>query len=203
MRRPTAARFHPISWPIFRSYRARLRAYALRRGHLSASFVALTRLLLGLSFIYHPTPRLRHYVACLGLLVLRPAGGLGLWIPLAYGSPPTHKLVSLRVFRDVQFAICELKVSGLRRCWNKRKLTTMNGLYDTPAKEDSSKCTDFEYTMAIFPYDFRKRSGPVLRRLQRTPCALGRWHIAHSALLRRSSKSKCGHSPRPWLHPWR
>ena len=77
----------PFSWPIFRSYRVRLRAHALRRGHLSASLVALTRPLLGLSFIYHPTPRLRHYVACLGLMVLRPAGGRGLMIPLACGSP--------------------------------------------------------------------------------------------------------------------
>ena len=86
--------FTPFSWPICRSYRVRLRAHALRRGKLSASSVALTRPLLGLSFIYHPTPRLRHYVACLGLMVLRPAGGRGLWIPLAYGSPfHPYKLV--------------------------------------------------------------------------------------------------------------
>ena len=82
----------------FRSYRVRLRAHALRRGKLSASSVALTRPLLGLSFIYHPTPRLRHCVACLGLMVLRPAGGRGLRIPLACGSP-SLQIAIWRVFR--------------------------------------------------------------------------------------------------------
>ena len=28
-------------------------------------------------------------------------------------------------------SIYKLKVSGLRRCWDKRKIVTMNGLYDT------------------------------------------------------------------------
>ena len=39
------------------SKRGRLRAHALRRGGLSASVPTLTRRLLGLTFIYYPTPR--------------------------------------------------------------------------------------------------------------------------------------------------
>ncbi|MBR3925852.1 MAG: hypothetical protein IKJ58_03715, partial [Akkermansia sp.] len=32
---------------------------------------------------------------------------------------------------ELQFTIYELKVSGLRRYWDKRKIVPMNGLYDT------------------------------------------------------------------------
>ena len=42
---------------FFWSKRGRLRAHALRRGGLSASVPTLTRRLLGLTFIYYPTPR--------------------------------------------------------------------------------------------------------------------------------------------------
>ena len=69
------------------------------------------------------------------------------------GAPEFLEIPNLRFTRLRPAGYAEaskLKVSGLRRRWNTRKLTTMNGLYDTPAKEDSSKYTDFEYTMAIF-----------------------------------------------------
>ena len=35
---------------------------------------------------------------------------------------------------ELQFTIYELKVSGLRRCWDKRKIVPMNGLYDTRSR---------------------------------------------------------------------
>ncbi len=105
--------FTPFSWPICRCYRVRLRAHALRRGHLSASSVVLTRPLLGLSFIYHPTPRLpssaslrrdgsplRGLPWANGLAPRRRAGLVK--IPLAYGSPP-YKFAIWRVFRGPQF----------------------------------------------------------------------------------------------------
>ena len=49
--------FSVISGCFLGSKRGRLRAHALRRGGLSASVPTLTRRLLGLTFIYYPTPR--------------------------------------------------------------------------------------------------------------------------------------------------
>ncbi|MBR3925931.1 MAG: hypothetical protein IKJ58_04120, partial [Akkermansia sp.] len=56
----------------------------------------------------------------------------------------------------------ELKVSGLRRCWDKRKIVPMNGLYDTRPRRIRQNtlilCTQWLYSPKLWDTCAEKES---------------------------------------------